>query len=131
MKILVKCIILFFFVFPVHADVAQCVADYNEAVKERKNANGSYINATNFKNRGLSDAEKYDRKNLYQKSLEWINVAFANLARAERLIDKVKKGGCPETLIENASGLTQKNYTDKGVYETMKKDLELKISIMK
>ena len=54
---------------------------------------------------------------------------MANLARAEKMLDKVKKGGCPDTLVENAGSLTVKNYTDKGTFETLKKELETKISL--
>ena len=129
MKILGKCILLFLFSFSAYGDVAQCVADYNEAIKERNNANGSFITAQNYKRRALSDEERNKAKELYTKSVEWINVAMANLARAEKMLDKVKKGGCPETLVENAGSLTQKNFTDKGTFETLKLEIETKISL--
>jgi hypothetical protein len=129
MKILGKCILLFLFTFSAYGDVAQCVADYNEAVKERNNANGSHITAQNYQRRALSDAERSKAKELYTKSVEWLDVAMANLARAEKMLDKVKNGGCPETLVENAGSLTQKNFTDKATFETMKREIETKISL--
>jgi len=107
------------------------VRDYNEAVKERNNANGSYITAQNYLRRGKESDQRKTHKALYEKSLEWIKVAMANINQAEKMLDKVKKGGCPATLVENAGSLTQKNFTDNATYDLMKKDLEMKLSLFK
>ena len=64
MKILGKCILPFLFTFSAYGDVAQCVADYNEAVKERNNSNGSFITAQNYKRRAVSDEERNKAKEL-------------------------------------------------------------------
>ena len=130
MKMLVNCILLFFFSFPLHADIVTCVADYNEAVKERNNAKGSYQTAINYQRRAESVSEKKDNKKLYTQSLEWIKVALSNLARAEKQLDKVKYGGCPDSLIENAGSLTSKNFTDRDLYNKMKLSLETKLSLL-
>ena len=130
MKMLVNCILLYFLSFPLYADVATCVADYNEAVKERNNAKGSYQTAINYQRRAESVAEKKDNKKLYTQSLEWIKVAFSNLSRAEKQLDKVKFGGCPESLLEIAGSLTSKNITDRGLYDKMRIDLETKLSLL-
>jgi len=131
MKILVKCILLFLFSFPLSADVAKCVDDYNKAIKERQNAKGAYQTAINYKTRAESYTEKKDNKKLYPKSLEWIKVAIVTLARARRLLEEVKIGGCPESLKENANSLNIKLINDTAVYDSLRIELERKISMLR
>ena len=127
MNILVKCFLLFLFNTSLNADVYKCVANYNLGATERNNAIGASDISHNYYIRAISNEES-DKKGLYKKAVEWINIGLKNLDKANDFLDLVKSSKCPEKLLGMAETMTGKNFSDRKSYEARRSEIMLNLN---
>lgn len=125
-----KFFFLLFFPSIIFADIQKCVNDYNAAIVERNSALGSYKLAKSQKVAADGIIEAFERKRHITEARDSALAAIDIFARSEAILKAIRKE-CPESVVEKANEITQKNIADISEIELFRKDMDLTLQLRK